>query len=231
VTVGRNRPDALIGDRRNGRTTFLLDKEHPAGIRTLLHDSDNFHPLPYISPFPYCDVHLNGDCPSGPIYDSDEEFDDDGYSRHGLPQDSKITRSRPPVIDSCPYSNWYSSYAPMEDVRRVHMFLEPGEEGYCRGLLLEYENGGQRAVSQCRVCIDPVRTFEKPKRICWSRTKEEDVPRKRVTFDEQESEDGEWAVYGMAGTLGFYYEGPKGGIWLSVSPLREDSEELDHSDG
>ena len=227
VQVGRNRPDAPTGNMRNGGTTFLRDKGYPTGIRTLVHDTTNFHPLPSIGPFPFCDVHVNGDCNKDPPGSSDNECTDDGCSYGILPRDDRIIRSRPPVVDTCPYPMWFSSYAPLEGVRRVHLFLEPGEEGYCRGLLFEYDNGGQRAVGQCRVCIDPVRTFENPKRIAWSKAEEEEGSRKRVTFDEQESEDAEWAVSDMVGTLGFYYEGPKGGIWLSVSPLREDPDNSD----
>ena len=41
-----------------------------------------------------------------------------------------------------------------------------GDNGLCRGILLCYENGGERAVGQCRIHVDRSLSVLRPTRVC-----------------------------------------------------------------
>lgn len=43
------------------------------------------------------------------------------------------------------------------------------QEGFCAGMLLEYDNGAQRSLGQCRIGIAPAKSYTKPSRICLQR--------------------------------------------------------------
>lgn len=59
----------------------------------------------------------------------------------------------------------YPSLAPLENVTCLQIFRDQ-DSRLCRGILLEYKNGAQRALGQCRYGIDPVESSLKPARIC-----------------------------------------------------------------
>lgn len=61
------------------------------------------------------------------------------------------------------------STAPLQDVSRARMFYDP-DTWLCRGILLWYENGGSRAVGQCRVHVDDSTTVDRPTRLCFQAT-------------------------------------------------------------
>ncbi|OIW25949.1 hypothetical protein CONLIGDRAFT_513196 [Coniochaeta ligniaria NRRL 30616] len=205
--------DVIVGRRQPaGLESFLLNKGQPA-IRTLLHDTSySFHPIVTSYPFSY----LSGPANTGAVSWSSPLMTDD-WDEY------------PPMTDDlveCPLKRWHRSYANLENVSRVHVSQEP-ERGYCRGLLFEYENGAQRAVGQCRLHVDPVGTFEKPKTISFSRTEQDGLAKIRVHFSESHDQGGGWAVRLMAGMLGFYFDEPGGLTWISVSqpsPTRPDTE-------
>jgi hypothetical protein len=94
---------------------------------------------------------------TGPFDDHDrdewgDELDDDGAP-----------------VEPEPTGVWYTS-APLENVIRIDTLHDP-DTGFCRGMLLEYANGAQRAVGDCRVGVDPVTTYTRPVRLCISRGK------------------------------------------------------------
>lgn len=60
----------------------------------------------------------------------------------------------------------YPSRAPLEGLRSVEVFYDENSR-YCRGMLLNYQNGGCRAVGQCRIHVDPAKQFMKPSQICF----------------------------------------------------------------
>ena len=63
-------------------------------------------------------------------------------------------------------NGWSFSSATLDHVASVQVFYyEDGRS--CRGLLFTYENGGQRAVGQCRLFVDQSRHFEKPSQLCF----------------------------------------------------------------
>ncbi|KFA79697.1 hypothetical protein S40288_09316, partial [Stachybotrys chartarum IBT 40288] len=65
-----------------------------------------------------------------------------------------------------PFQNAYPSWAPLQNVIGLQVFYSE-ENGFCRGLLLEYENGAQRALGQCRIGLDPVHAYINPTHICF----------------------------------------------------------------
>ena len=144
-------------------------------------------------------------------------------------EEATITSYSPPVVDDCPHLHWYSSYADLENVRRVRLFRDKHRTQYCRGLLFDYENSAQRVLGQCRLHVDPHETFIRPMSFCFKRTEDDDSgaeqTRTMVQFGDGlvHSHDGDdgWICFSMAGTLGFYFTEPGGQTWLSVSPNTE----------
>lgn len=64
---------------------------------------------------------------------------------------------------------YISSTAPLDKpIRRLTVFSDPVRD-FDRGILIEYENGGQRALGQCRIGVDVEAEFENPKCMCISR--------------------------------------------------------------
>lgn len=145
-----------------------------------------------------------------PYYDGDyaEELTATSYS--------------PPAVDDCPYLQWYSSYADLENIHRVQVFLDR-QRKYCRGLLFSYENGAQRVLGQCRLYIDPSQTFMKPMSFCFKSIEVDGSgtkPRTMVQFGDDlvhsHGEDDSWTCFSMVGILGFYFAEPDEKTWLSV---------------
>ncbi|CAK7234565.1 hypothetical protein SBRCBS47491_008990 [Sporothrix bragantina] len=61
------------------------------------------------------------------------------------------------------------STAPLDGIVRVRVFTDP-VRGFDRGLLFFYENGGQRALGQCRVGgVDNITDYERPACLCVTR--------------------------------------------------------------
>lgn len=67
------------------------------------------------------------------------------------------------------------SDAPLEGVVRAAVYrrklvtLLATQKYYCTGILFTYENGGQRAVGECRVKVDECEVYEKPVEMVFSR--------------------------------------------------------------
>ncbi|KAI1357826.1 hypothetical protein F5Y08DRAFT_333584 [Xylaria arbuscula] len=60
----------------------------------------------------------------------------------------------------------YLSMASLEDLQSVKVFYDR-DSRYCRGMLLYYQNGGCRAVGQCRIDVDTSKQFWQPSQICF----------------------------------------------------------------
>ncbi|KAI0896563.1 hypothetical protein F4806DRAFT_431498 [Annulohypoxylon nitens] len=74
-----------------------------------------------------------------------------------------------------PFSPWpgpnrlsYYSSASLRNVNHVLVFNNP-YTGFCRGILLDYENGAKRALGQCRVGIDSATAYSRPTHFCFRR--------------------------------------------------------------
>lgn len=61
------------------------------------------------------------------------------------------------------------SVARLEGLVRVSIY-QSRDSGFCAGLLMEYEDGAQRALGSCRLGVDPVTTCSQPTHVCFSST-------------------------------------------------------------
>ena len=119
-----------------------------------------------------------------------------------------------PRPEDFPDSKWYFSSAPLDNVSWIQLFhVEDGV--HCRGLLLEYVGGGQRALGQCRLGVDRSKTYSRPSNMAFAnvtrprrgsdKDKIEMIEATRVGFDDVTEDDGAWTRFAMAGTLRFWF--------------------------
>ncbi|EXA51634.1 hypothetical protein FOQG_03490 [Fusarium oxysporum f. sp. raphani 54005] len=80
--------------------------------------------------------------------------------------------------------------------------------GYYKGLLLEYANGAQRAVGQCRIGIDPFKAYGKPSWICY----------RDICDPETCEETGSCIVECTTGTNSHEHEPRDIGDWVCMRP-------------
>lgn len=126
----------------------------------------------------------------------------------------------PPADASMKSSHVQFSCAPLENVRRARIFYCGDDGVHCKGLLLEYANGGQRALGQCRLLVDRCETVVAPASVAlanvvwWPRlgsassTTEEPLRAIRVQFDGvhgDSDDDVSWSHFAMAGTLQLWF--------------------------
>jgi hypothetical protein len=88
-------------------------------------------------------------------------------------------------------------------VSQIEIFFE--DDGvHCRGLLLEYASGAQRAVGQCRLLVDRSKAYARPSYIAFANGAE-GFPRAKISFEDVPEDDGAWSRYAMVGTLRFWF--------------------------
>lgn len=58
------------------------------------------------------------------------------------------------------------SMASLEELQSVEVFYDR-DSRYCKGMLLNYQNGGCRALGLCRIGVDPSKEFWQPLQICY----------------------------------------------------------------
>jgi hypothetical protein len=141
------------------------------------------------------------------------------YYGFDFAEEATIISYSPPELDAWPYSQWPSSYADLENTRRVQRYGK-----YCRDILFSYENGGQRVLGQCRIYglyVDQYPTFKKPMSFCFKRIKvESGANRTMVQFGDDlvhsHGEGDSWICFLGVGTLGFYFRETGESTWLSV---------------
>jgi hypothetical protein len=63
----------------------------------------------------------------------------------------------------------YFSWAPLNNIQAIRVFYCK-DIGLCKGLIFRYENGGMRAVGQCRLHIDNDMVVVQPSRLCFRPT-------------------------------------------------------------
>ncbi|MBE3046651.1 hypothetical protein IMZ48_29800 [Candidatus Bathyarchaeota archaeon] len=172
------------------RGTYVL----AAPPATLIHDSDEHHGVSFIGAHPRAEP------------GSDAEL-------LGFPRTRDLPRDVFGGYQRGEGSIHFSS-APLRGVVLAEV-LQRGRGPYCRGLMLTYGDGCQRALGDCRVGVDPSRRYEKPGRLCICRSSEEDPSYNRkwwsakVVFQGSRAhrhDDGEsWVCVDMAGTLNFWF--------------------------
>jgi len=105
----------------------------------------------------------------------------------------------------------YISRAPLTHIRSALVFSR--SNGLCAGILLRYENGGVRAVGQCRIHVDASESFTNPSRFCFRFCTRVSGYKAgvRVEFgaDGPDSphlhEGGAWQCFPLRGTLEFTF--------------------------
>jgi hypothetical protein len=116
--------------------------------------------------------------------------------------------SRPPVTTGEPL---LSSSATLTNTVALHVFEDPAS-GFCRGIIVEYKNGAQRALGECRLGEHRVRVYKTPTHICMTRriTRTiscKDVRVKAVTDPDHRHERVEaMRCYPMSGKLEFLFD-------------------------
>ena len=73
--------------------------------------------------------------------------------------------------------NPYVNSMTLRNAKRITVF-EDASTGYFRGILLEYEDGTQRACGQCKIGVDPIKEYFRPAFIC-----KHEIPKGRNPFD------------------------------------------------
>jgi len=131
--------------------------------------------------------------------------------------DAPIDPARRPFISEPPFRNACFSLAALDNLRRISIFSND-ELGFCMGMLLEYKNGAQRSLGQCRIDVDPVKSYTKPLRICLRRrryyqagisVKLQATTVQIVEKDECEhsrvGDEERWTCFPMCGALEFWF--------------------------
>jgi hypothetical protein len=78
------------------------------------------------------------------------------------PKPFRLEKPGPCPIDDDAYFSW----APLCAVSSTLVFYDQNT-GFCRGIVFRYQNGGSRAVGQCRLQVDPAESVVRPVRFCF----------------------------------------------------------------
>jgi hypothetical protein len=126
--------------------------------------------------------------------------------------------------------HWHFSHASLENVCKTQVFYE--EDGiHCRGMLIEYNNGSQRALGECRLLVDRSETYHNPSLISFANTKRlrsrnprwprrfEECEAVQVRFDGVAFEGDTWTHSPMTGTLKFWFYWAEARILHSKTPF------------
>lgn len=131
-------------------------------------------------------------------------------------------RGLPPV-----FGRSFITTAPLEDVHRLRVFTDV-QLGTFRGLILEYQNGAQRSIGECRMGMDKERVYRKPVSICISQEPGERRPHIKVKADcepEHKHKADDWRCYKMRGTLRYWYAYYDSGIGVLEDDDEDDEED------
>lgn len=89
------------------------------------------------------------------------------YPREAYAGDLSPPLSHSAIADPLiPLDHVQSSVAPLQDVISIQV-LEDERKGQAIGVLLDYSNGAQRALGNCRLDAIRVKKYWKPSRICY----------------------------------------------------------------
>ncbi|KAL7808123.1 hypothetical protein V8C44DRAFT_366920 [Trichoderma aethiopicum] len=177
----------------------------------------------------------------------------------GLPANFPMDKFEPsPVSEGAILEAVYFSWAPLEGVASTVVFRDE-DTGYCKGILFHYQNGGSRAIGQCRLQVDPAEECDEPSLLCvkiegrrapWSRAQmllygarvafQQNSDQKHEHLHEQEHKSkaltlgrtrrGEkWECFPMRGDAKFWFTAESS--WLSVVTEKEQGEEEQEGQG
>ena len=80
----------------------------------------------------------------------------------GLPTRFPLQRPGPSPIGDDSFFSW----APLGSVSSARTFYDEST-GFCRGIMLQYENGGCCTLGQCRIHVDVTKTVVRPVQVCF----------------------------------------------------------------
>ncbi|RSL54589.1 hypothetical protein CEP54_009813 [Fusarium duplospermum] len=103
-----------------------------------------------------------------------------------------------PVSSLPPFRRPFFSSARLSGVTRVEIFRDP-HTGFCRGILLTYGNGSQRALGQCRIGIDGSTVCTLPTWICIANF-QHSPPKRGFRL-----QGVQWECFPMKGWLEFWF--------------------------
>jgi hypothetical protein len=91
--------------------------------------------------------------------------------------------------------------------------LEDEESGFCKAILLDYNNGARRALGNCRIGIDRPKTYLRPSQICYlpaghASGIRRDIPAVRVEAGcdpNHRHKEGGWLCSTMEGVMEFWF--------------------------
>ena len=150
------------------------------------------------------------------VYDTTERYHVSylaAYPRGGEKPSSSLGETHPfdRPQSAIPFRMANYSSASLEGVVRARTFLRQNDD--CRAIVLEYSNGSQRAMGDCRLGIDPVEIWNTPTCICIFKTTYNPRPLAvalqvvKVRFSEREHQHTEpgWTCHAMRGNIEFWY--------------------------
>ncbi|OTB14314.1 hypothetical protein K445DRAFT_23719 [Daldinia sp. EC12] len=116
----------------------------------------------------------------------------------------------------------YYSFASLWNVIRVIVYDNP-DTGFCRGILLHYNNGAERALGQCRIGVDPAKIYDMPTYVCFipqrytrpNRPGQIKTAIVRCTNQDDHKHDEEgWVCTPMCHDLDFWFTQGQVDIWV-----------------
>lgn len=112
-----------------------------------------------------------------------------------------------------PHTLGYYSTASLENLISITVFRFT-RNNFCRGMIFEYGNGAKQAVGQCRVGVDPARTYQRPAKLCIHSITELQLSLKAIeshTMVDITGQDhdcghiGRWECYKIGGRLEMWF--------------------------
>ncbi|KJR80335.1 uncharacterized protein SPSK_10648 [Sporothrix schenckii 1099-18] len=124
-----------------------------------------------------------------------------------LPEPFPLATSYHSLIGSDAYFSWAS----LSGITSALTYYD-SKTGFCRGILLQYDNGGARTLGQCRRQVDPAEEVYKTRMLCWRTEmyrsqRQRMVHRTQVRFqhDPQHEHDNKWKCHALEGVLHFWF--------------------------
>ncbi|POR31267.1 Uncharacterized protein TPAR_08516 [Tolypocladium paradoxum] len=205
VPISKKDPIAALGTRSSGSTCLLFRMKLGGDVPVGLVSSEQAKDLLLSKPPPGTIIYNTLELQRVSVLGAYTTERDDG---------SPISPFAHPFIGDAPFPNACFSLAPLKGVSRVGVFNNR-QTGFCMGILLEYDNGAQRSLGQCRLDVDPVEYYAKPARICFRRQSYVGPRRTsvslRATIVESTGRCGHsndeqgWTCFAMRGELEFWF--------------------------
>lgn len=127
----------------------------------------------------------------------------EGMARGAATHPSTHSATRAPNVPRKFLVNSVYCSAPLAGLSALSVFRDPGNR-FCRGLLLKYANGAERALGSCRIGVDPVQHYPDPSvvRFCSANlVSETRMGHRRVKVGIPDEPERRWREFSPAGEL------------------------------